>query len=81
MNGKNCQYIEKGKIFKKSTITFQYKTARSSELRQILAQRRNKVEADKTDAKESITEDFSFLRDYDKTGYQTDSGEFFKFYE
>lgn len=61
-----------------SQITIQrnitgYKTARSSELRQILAQRRNKVEADKTDAKESITEDFSFLRDYDKSGYQTDS--------
>ncbi|XP_047473338.1 epidermal growth factor receptor kinase substrate 8-like protein 2 isoform X3 [Penaeus chinensis] len=61
-----------------SQITIQrnvtgYKTARSSELRQILAQRRNKVESDKTDAKESITEDFSFLRDYDKTGYQTDS--------
>ena len=50
----------------------QYKTARSSELRQILARQRNKVDKDddKDGSKDDkITDNFSFLH-----GYETDEG-------
>ncbi|KAG0711120.1 Epidermal growth factor receptor kinase substrate 8 [Chionoecetes opilio] len=50
-----------------------FKTARSSELRQILAKQRNKVDSDATDKAQTVEEDFGFLEDYDKSGYQTDS--------
>ncbi|XP_066949900.1 epidermal growth factor receptor kinase substrate 8-like isoform X3 [Macrobrachium rosenbergii] len=56
-----------------SQITIQrnisgYKTARSSELRQILARQRNKVDGGKEDSKdEKIADNFSFLK-----GYETD---------
>uniref|UniRef100_A0A0N7ZB69 SH3 domain-containing protein n=1 Tax=Scylla olivacea TaxID=85551 RepID=A0A0N7ZB69_SCYOL len=51
-----------------------FKTARSSELRQILAKQRNKVESDATSKVQKVEKDFEFLEEYDKSGYQTDSG-------
>ncbi|XP_068216102.1 epidermal growth factor receptor kinase substrate 8-like isoform X2 [Palaemon carinicauda] len=54
-----------------SQITIQrnisgYKTARSSELRQILARQRNKVEGEKDVSKdEKIADNFSFLKNYE----------------
>ncbi|CAL4061198.1 unnamed protein product, partial [Meganyctiphanes norvegica] len=79
-----------------SQITIQrnisgYKTTRSSELKQILAQQRKKIDkkkketqedtpkqrknkdTKKDEAQEDITNDFLFLKDYDHSGYQTDS--------
>uniref|UniRef100_A0A0P4VXY8 SH3 domain-containing protein n=1 Tax=Scylla olivacea TaxID=85551 RepID=A0A0P4VXY8_SCYOL len=50
-----------------------FKTARSSELRQILAKQRNKVESDATSKVQKVEKDFEFLEEYDKSGYQTDS--------
>ncbi|XP_042203254.1 epidermal growth factor receptor kinase substrate 8-like isoform X2 [Homarus americanus] len=54
-----------------------YKTARSSELRQILARQRNKVEKvepDRNSKVDKIEENFGFLEDYEsKSGYQSDS--------
>ncbi|MPC86519.1 Epidermal growth factor receptor kinase substrate 8 [Portunus trituberculatus] len=51
-----------------------FKTARSSELRQILAKQRNKMESDTTSKVQKVEKDFEFLEEYDKSGYQTDSG-------
>ncbi|KAK7066931.1 Epidermal growth factor receptor kinase substrate 8-like [Halocaridina rubra] len=73
-----CGQLEGARL--DSQITIQrnisgYKTARSTELRQILAKRRDKVDTDKDSAKLlKISEQFGFLQDYDsKSGYQTDS--------
>lgn len=60
----------------------QYKTARSSELKEILAKQRNKVEVetDATAKVQKVEKDFEFLNDYDKSGYQTDSGKILIFH-
>ena len=59
----------------------QFKTARSSELRQILAKQRDKVDSDATFKVKEVEQDFGFLEEYDKSGYQTDSGEVWVCYE
>ncbi|XP_076058229.1 epidermal growth factor receptor kinase substrate 8-like isoform X3 [Oratosquilla oratoria] len=62
-----------------SQITIQrnisgYKTARSSELRQILAEQRKKIESSKdtNTATDNVTANFNFLQDYDQSGYQSE---------
>lgn len=58
-----------------SFISPQYKTARSSELKQILAKQRDKVDSEETLKVQKVEKDFEFLNEYDKSGYQTDSGD------
>ncbi|XP_071524692.1 epidermal growth factor receptor kinase substrate 8-like isoform X3 [Panulirus ornatus] len=71
-----CGPAEGARLFSQITVQRNvsgYKTARSSELRQILARQRDKVESDRSSKVEKIEKNFEFLEEYDKSGYQTDS--------
>ncbi|KAG7156838.1 Epidermal growth factor receptor kinase substrate 8-like protein 2-like, partial [Homarus americanus] len=72
-----CGVSEGARLASQITVQRNYKTARSSELRQILARQRNKVEKvepDRNSKVDKIEENFGFLEDYEsKSGYQSDS--------